>query len=32
MRDSGAYWVNSLAHMIEVSSKSGMTSIEPIFS
>ena len=32
MRDSGAHWENSLAHMIEVSAKAGMAGIEPIFS
>ncbi|MDG1357512.1 MAG: sugar phosphate isomerase/epimerase [Akkermansiaceae bacterium] len=32
MRDSGAHWENSLAHMVEVSAKAGMTGIEPIFS
>lgn len=32
MKDSGAFWENQLAHMIEVTAKAGMTGIEPIFS
>ena len=32
MKDSGAYWENKLAHMIEVTAKAGMTGIEPIHS
>ena len=31
MKDSGAYWDNQLAHMIEVTAKAGMAGIEPIF-
>lgn len=31
MRDSGAYYENQLAHMIEITARSGMTGIEPIF-
>lgn len=31
MKDSGAYWDNQLAHMIEVTAKAGMEGIEPIF-
>lgn len=31
MKDSGAFWENQLAHMIEVTAKAGMTGIEPIF-
>ncbi len=32
MKDSGAFWDNQLAHMMEVTAKAGMTGIEPIFS
>ncbi|WP_309490310.1 sugar phosphate isomerase/epimerase family protein [Oceaniferula flava] len=31
MKESGAYWDNQLAHMIEVTAKAGMEGIEPIF-
>lgn len=31
MKDSGAFWDNQLAHMIEITAKAGMAGIEPIF-